>query len=413
MPRRKSKTWSYSVGTAPNTVCVYERLPGGPLYARIWEGTRHLRLSLKHRDKEAARAYAAQEHAKLIAGDEQARQGKVSLARLFALYETHRTPQKSATEQKEDRRRTELWTRHLGSDKDPMRISGREWENLIQGRSTGEIGPRGELISDPRDRRAVGPRTIERELRFLLAVFNWATRWRGDRGAYLLRENPARGFPIPKERNPRRPVATWDRYQALRAVSDRVTMVAPQKDRHGAQEVRSYLSEVLDLAVATGRRLSAIRQLRYAHLRLERTTTTPHGSIRWPADTDKAGVEQTVPLNALGRRAVDRIMAERPGIGDAPLFPSPADPSRPVDRSRADRWLRKAEALANLETQGGSLWHAFRRMWATSRKGLPAQDVARAGGWGTVSMVTEIYARADTETTLSVVLHEARVGEVR
>lgn len=36
-----------------------------------------------------------------------------------------------------------------------------------------------------------------------------------------------------------------------------------------AHEQRSYLSELLDLAYATGRRISAICQLRYDDLRLE------------------------------------------------------------------------------------------------------------------------------------------------
>ena len=52
---------------------------------------------------------------------------------------------------------------------------------------------------------------------------------------------------------------------------------------------RSYASELLDLAVATGRRISAICALTYADLRLTRTDTAPHGAIRWPASTDKSG----------------------------------------------------------------------------------------------------------------------------
>jgi hypothetical protein len=48
-----------------------------------------------------------------------------------------------------------------------------------------------------------------------------------------------------------------------------------------------------------------------------------------------------------------------------------------------------------------------------ARKDLPAQDVAKAGGWATVSMVEEIYTQADTETTLNVVLYEGKVREAR
>ena len=87
-------------------------------------------------------------------------------------------------------------------------------------------------------------------------------------------------------------------------------------------------------------------------------------------------------------------------------------PSKPVSRFKPDRWLRNAEKRAGLEPQRGSAWHAFRRAWATQRKHLPAVDVAKAGGWATVAMVTDIYQQADQETTLQVVLGGAEIREV-
>jgi len=58
------------------------------------------------------------------------------------------------------------------------------------------------------------------------------------------------------------------------------------------KEERSYLSELLDIANGTGRRLSAICKLTYEDLRLDEG---PHGSIRWPAGTDKSGRETVIP----------------------------------------------------------------------------------------------------------------------
>jgi hypothetical protein len=63
-----------------------------------------------------------------------------------------------------------------------------------------------------------------------------------------------------------------------------------------------------------------------------------------------------------------------------------------------------------MEPLRGGKWHPYRRMWATSRKGLPVQDVAKAGGWKTPSVVQNIYQQADEETTLRVVLHDGRVS---
>ena len=131
------------------------------------------------------------------------------------------------------------------------------------------------------------------------------------------------------------------------------------------KQQRSYLSEVLDIAHGTGRRVSAICSLTYADLRLNEG---PHGAIRWPADTDKMGRESVVPIGPLVRSALDRALRDRPGIGAHPLFPSPDDRTKPIRYELASDWLRDAEKLAKVEKQDGSLWHAYRRGWATARK---------------------------------------------
>jgi len=175
-----------------------------------------------------------------------------------------------------------------------------------------------------------------------------------------------RGFKTPSELNPRRPVASQDRFESLRAESDRVTM---EIRWHGRREpVRSYLSEILDIVNGTGRRISAVCKLRYGDLRLERTSVAPHGAIRWPAATDKMGFETMLPVNPEVRTALDRVVAERPGLGSAPIFPSPGDPTKPIQKDLAAGWLVRAEALAGLEPQPGGLWHPFRRKWVTERK---------------------------------------------
>ena len=177
---------------------------------------------------------------------------------------------------------------------------------------------------------------------------------------------------------------------------------------HGVH--RSYLTELLEIANGTGRRISAVCQLRYEDLRL---SEGPHGSIRWPADTDKTGRETVVPIGPRVRAVLNRLLRERPGIGSAPLFPSPVDRERPIARHFADRWLREGERLAGLDPQQGSLWHAYRRKWATERKHMPDVDVAAAGGWkNTVSLKTA-YQRADPETILRVVLEAAELREAK
>ena len=232
-------------------------------------------------------------------------------------------------------------------------------------------------------------------------------KWRTPAGHYLMRENPVRGFEAPREKNTRRPVATHDRFLTIRKVSDQVMM----ESRWGKRdEVRSYLSELLDIVNGTGRRISAVCKLTYEDLRLE---LGPYGSIRWPASTDKTGRETVVPVSEEVRQAIDRILRVRPGIGSAPLFPSPEDPQKPITRHLADKWLRKGERLARLEPQRGSLWHAYRRKWATERKHLPDVDVAAAGGWKTVQTLKSAYQQADAETMLRVVLGAGELREAQ
>ena len=113
------------------------------------------------------------------------------------------------------------------------------------------------------------------------------------------------------------------------------------------------------------------------------------------------------------RAALDRVLRERPGIGQAPLFPAPGDPTKPVTRHLADKWLRKAEKLAGLEKLDGSLFHAYRRKWATERKNLPDADVAAAGGWTNPNTLRLVYQQADQETMLRVVLQGDTLREAQ
>ncbi|MCH7533904.1 MAG: site-specific integrase [Gemmatimonadetes bacterium] len=403
MARRKR--WSYAVGERPHTVTVFERGPGGVLQIAAWDST--LRdgkggqrcLSLGYRDRDRAKAYAHEQCAKLQKGVDDIALGHVELSRVFALYLKERTPWRTEGVQQADHRCGEMWSKVLGGKTDPHRISLAHWERFVRDRASGAIDPRGNAVSEQK-RRKVRARVVDADCKWLRWVFNWASKWRTAQGYYLMRENPVRGFETPTELNPRRPVATEDRYEAVRGVADQVMM----ETRWGRTlEARSYLSEVLDIVNGTGRRLSAVCSLRFDDLDLRLRDGCPHGSIRWRADTDKSGIERIVPMDPRVRTAIDRILRERPGVGSAPLFPKPTDPGVPMTRHLAAKWLQKAEVLAGLEPHKGSLWHAYRRKWATERKHLPDVDVAEAGGWKTTETLKTAYQQADPETILCVV----------
>ena len=148
MPK-KPKCWSHAEGEKGATVTVYERRPGGLLYARAFDPTRragkggYVRRSLKHRDQDRAKTYALEQAAKLRQGQNEVAQAKTTLARLLASYQTHRTPRKSLGDQGEDLRRAAMFTRVFGAQKDPHLISLGEWEAFIEARGCGAIGADG------------------------------------------------------------------------------------------------------------------------------------------------------------------------------------------------------------------------------------------------------------------------------
>lgn len=406
---KKRKPWTFCAGRRPHTVSVGELEPGGFLYVWVWipGEQKHRYRSLRHRDRAKAMDYAEEMALKLRQGSDHVITEKPTLDRIFRLYRHYRTPQKSLDSQVDDERRTEMFTRFFGGNKLATAISLAEWERLIRFRLTGAIDSRGLQVPEE-VRKPVGPRTVEGNLRWLKAVLTWATNWRTPEGPYLLNENPVRGFHIPKEKNPKRSIATHERYLGLLAVADQVTrevIVDGSKTR-----AVTYLPELLPIVNGTGRRISAICQLKYEDLRL---SEGPHGSIRWPADTDKMGTESTVPIGPEVRAAIDRVLDQRPGIGGAYLFPSPSIPGKPLRYELASEWLRKAEELAGLEPLDRALWHAFRRKWATERKHLPDVDVAAAGGWSSPATLNAIYKLPDKNTMLRVVLEAGQLREMQ
>jgi hypothetical protein len=82
-----------------------------------------------------------------------------------------------------------------------------------------------------------------------------------------------------------------------------------------------------------------------------------------------------------------------------------------MDRHLFNKWLVVAEETAGLPKLRGSLWHAYRRKWATERKGHPLKDVAEAGGWKDTETLLRCYQQPDSETLLAVMSETRKVRE--
>ena len=294
---------TYSAGEkGRNRVRVFPDSKTGNIQLEWRENGRRLSRSLGHKDwlkaKRQADEFAAnyvrpEPHVKTESSPE-----PLTLERLFDIYRCEVTRTKAERTNEHDKAASEMFLEFLGRDRDPNTLSKRDWDRFIQERRHGRLGLSGRPVSD---------RTVEKDLRFLLAILNWATQSR-DEGGLLLERNPLKGLKPPVEKNPTRVVLTEKEYRTLLDIS---------------LDVEWRFHVALILAHETGHRIGAIRQLRWSDVDLEK------GSIRWRAEHEKNGVEHTLPMTEDALAALELARMYSPGIGDAPVFPAPKDLYRP------------------------------------------------------------------------------------
>ena len=261
----------------------------------------------------------------------------------------------------------EMFLGLLGKDRDPATLSQRDSDRFIRYRRAGRVGRSGRPVSD---------RTIQQDLKLLLAILNWAAKSRDEQGKLLLESNPLRGLKTPNEKNPTRVLLTEPEYEALLQVSL-------------AMDWRFHVALVI--AHETGHRVGAIRQLRWSDIDLE------GGVIRWRGEHEKTGYEHLTPVSAEALAVLEEARRNNPGIGDALLLPAPKDPSKCVSRSLARDWWEKAQERAGLEPKRGRGWHSLRRKFASDLMGQPLKVLCELGGWKTAQTVLQCYQRADED----------------
>ncbi len=299
-------------------------------------------------------------------GNAEAEPKPLTLGGLLDIYGEEVTPTKGEHTRQHDRTTRAMFLRFFGRDRDPATLSQRDWDRFIRERRGGRIGPSGRPVSD---------RTVEYELKFLIAVLNWAARSRDERGHPLLDRNPLKGFRKPTEKNPTRVVLTEDEYRALLQVAGRLDW------RFGV---------ALVLAHETGHRIGAIRQLRWCDIDFE------GGTILWRAEHDKSGHEHATPVTGDALAALDEARRRNPGIGEAPVLPAPRNPLACLGAARLHAWWSKAQILAGLEPMPGRGWHSLRRKFASDLMDQPLKVLCALGGWKTAKTVLECYQRPDT-----------------
>ena len=262
---------------------------------------------------------------------------------------------------------------------------------------------------DGREATGVRDGTIDGDFRWLRSVFNFA-RHHKIAGRPVLSVNPLEGLVWPKEKNPRKPIASHERYTRTQEHTDTV-------------DPEGRLRCILALARLTGRRESAICGLRASDVLRDDVAVAkelaeagmderiashmPHGAIRWSAERDKEGFLFIAPLSEQAREELDRYLRKNPRVGDVPLFPAACNGQKTMRRDVAARWLLKAEKRAELPKLQRGVYHPYRRLWASERKALPSKDVAHAGGWKDIETMLFSYVQSDAATVLRVVENSA------
>ncbi len=388
--RKVPKLFSESVGMHRFRVQIRERRPGGNYYIRAgkqWKG-------LGHRDLELARQEARKLAATLFEANGARARGTLTVTAMFAYFEAevvaHRRRPLYAYE---DRFRIDLWTAHLGTNRDVLTIDAPTLDDFVRARREARI-----QLPERRKLKLVKLRSIEHDLMWLSSVLTWATRKRVD-GIPLLAENPVGGYaPGGRDarrlanRAPMRPRTTYERFLKIDTVADAAD---PQRQFR-------WFHRLLE---ATGWRGSAICGLRRSDVDLRAYRAAPYGKMRKPSDKIAQvaeGEDVWVPLSQDARTAIDELLKVRGGIvGEAWLFPMLRFPKRHWTRGVADHLLRRCEKKAGVPHLKGGSMHPYGRKWFTERKHHPVPDVAAAGDCTPQNVLR--YSKADEQTVFAVV----------
>ena len=338
----------------------------------------------------------------------------LTLGQLFIAYNENAKPLLNEARQKWVASRQAMFLAAWREDLEVRRLSQRDVEHFCAERRAGRLTPFRPIQGKRkgwtgRNPVAVRQGTLAGDFRWLSAAFNFAVEHEVD-DVSILTKNPLHRLALPKEKNPRRPVASHLRF----------TRTLEQTD---ATDSKGRLRCLLQLARYTGRRIDAMCNLRVSDVlttpdrlravlastgRDERLADDwPLGAVRWRAEHNKQGFDELAPLSVAARDALDTYMQKAGRVGDAVLFPAPEDDDAAIERRLVTRWLLKAERLAGLPKLEQGAWHAYRRLWAVERKDLPDVDVASAGGWRDTRALKMSYQQTDPATMLRVVSHRA------
>ncbi len=379
---------------------LFQKRSGGTFFRSVWTHDRgENRKSLGTSDRSEAERLGKELLSALLKNEYVEASGVVTLSHLWERYKTESVSflDNDTRTIAEAESHAAILMSYFGQDCDVRQLTEQDQLAFTKKRLAG--GLKG--LKDY-ETKAVRSRSVEVDLKLLHSMLRWATTVRVRGGKRLLDSNPLAGIKRLREQNPKRPIATWERFQGTCKACQEL---ASESDTDAVRRKWIRLEMALVLAEATGRRLGSIRKLAWGDVNMNNNT------IHWRAEHDKKRKEWVIPAPPALIAELQSFRVKLGGAFGGLLFPSVQDAAVPIRRDVLGQWLVQAEKKAKLPKLEGGAWHPYRRAWATSRKHLPTVDVAQAGGWSDLNTLMKCYQQADSDTLLAVMLEPKKVSD--
>jgi integrase len=369
-----------SVGHYGAKVAVLRRRPGAPLLLRWTDPNTRKRRYRQLTDKVLTKAKAAalELATELYAVREgTTRDPGTTWAQLLDWYVQYWLPLSRPKQAKTDALELRIWRAVLPLHQPVHALPPVILERFKLQRKAGTLN-----IPDTTLKANCTDRVVGLDLEWLRRVVNLGMK----NPAMLITRSPLVQVVIPDTPQPRRPIASDERFDAVRAVADQV----------GSQ---GLFGGLLDLVKALGWRVSALCALRLEDVQLER--------VYKRAESDKEGMAGWVPVSSWLQPRLAALLEARTAL-DVPgpwLFPKISNPQEHWHGDYAAACLQSAEKTAGVPPLEGGKFHPYRRLWATKRKHLPVVDVAFAGGWKNIETLQRHYqlvSEADVRAVMEV-----------
>jgi len=362
--------WACSLGMRGATVRLFQKRKGGSFYRAVYCPGRGIsRACIGTADKGEAVHIGLLLVAGLLRDELPAVPGSLTLKTLCDQYSAkcQRFGMLNEASKNDGLSRMKILIGHFGDSLEVDTITEDLFYGFQKARERGGIP-----LGDGRFTKAVRTRSVQADFKLLHAMLRWAVTFRVA-GKTLLDRDPLFGKTAPKAKGePRSETATQDRFEKTRAA------ICALRDRSGSEAAMmkwTRLEMAVVLVEATGRRIGSVRKLHWADVNVK------EGWILWRAENDKQKVQRGVPMSPTLRADMERFSILLDGNVGGLLFPRPQNPLKAIRREKMDRALAKAEKHAGIAKLDGTLWHAYRRAWATGCDDVPIQAGMYAGGW--------------------------------